>query len=68
MDKKSFCKGILSVFYIQDNTYKKLYYKYVKQNPSEVNIKAIKSDWNAVGSDIQQALTLYEQKLENNNI
>ena len=54
MDKKSFCKGILWVF--------------VKQNPSEVNIKAIKSDWNAVGSDIQQALTLYEQKLENNNI
>ncbi|MDE7315640.1 MAG: hypothetical protein K2N11_08070 [Mucispirillum sp.] len=52
MDKKSFCKGILSVFYIQDNTYKKLYCKYVKQNPSEVNIKAIKSDWNAVGSDI----------------
>lgn len=53
MNKKAFCKGILSVFYIQDTTYKKLYNKYTKQNPNEVNIKAIESDCLNVGSDIQ---------------
>lgn len=68
MDKKAFCKGILSVFNIQDTTYKKLYNKYIKQNPNEVNIEAIESDWLAVGSDIQYALNVYEQKLERNNI
>lgn len=68
MNKKAFCKGILSVFYIQDTTYKKLYNKYTKQNPNEVNIKAIESDWLTVGSDIRYALDLYEKEIERNNI
>ena len=57
----NFLRGFASVFNLYGN-----YYKFnTSSTPEEADQKAIKSDWEKVGSDIKEAKSKFEKENEN---